>query len=101
MGVANMLRSAIESLEAPKCRALGRQEEIYETCNSPQASSSSDSYNSARSDAYASHSSGHASGHHASSHNSNYNYNSGSHSSHSSHGSFSVKSKSADGNVRL
>jgi hypothetical protein len=127
MMVANMLRSAIESLQAPKCRALERQEQICDTCGSAQPSSASsgdayavrsDAYGSAGSANYNSGSRGSASYNSGSAGSASYNsgfagsanYNSGSHGSGSynsgSHGSDnynsgSYKMKSTDGNVRM
>merc|ERR1712110_950657 len=100
--VANMLRSAIESLSEPKCRSLAREEEICETCASKQpfSASSSDNY-AERSDAYAHGSASHGS---ASSHGSANSWKSASHGSASNQGSWnshnSHKQKTADGNVR-
>jgi len=106
--VANMLRAAIESLEAPKCKELEHNDQICDCCNSPDQSSGSDVYQetqrsdhgqwaqqsgsqqvygSANSNSWSSQSSG--------SYNSQNSYN-----SHSSQ-SWSSKSKSADGNVRI
>merc|ERR1712157_161098 len=115
--VANMLRAAIESLEAPKCKELEHNDQICDSCNSPQQSSGSDVYQEThRSDhgqwaeqsgsqqVYASANSNSWSSQSSGSYNSQNSYNShGSHGSHNSHSSqsWSSKSKSADGNVRI